>query len=142
MHGLGHPLYIWKTKGILYCIVLILVIHKDYIFRNNMILPHHKTLMFHTQLSHGMNCKGLIEASIVETWVYYVLNYKGHYNWLKVQLSRCVSQPTSIKSIDSVLGLHSSLGYLLKSNMHGAQLNVDCEKIHIRYHIHESPYCN
>ena len=89
-----------------------------------------------------MNCEGLIEASIVGTWVDYVLTSKGHYNWLKVQLSRCVSQPSSIKSIDSVLGLHSSLGYLSKTNMHGAQLNVDCENIHIGYHIQESSYCN
>ena len=26
--------------------------------------------------------------------------------------------------------------------MHGAQPNVDCEKIHIVYHIQESPYYN
>ena len=101
-----------------------------------------KHSMFHMQLIHWMRCKGLIKASTVETCVDYVLTSKGHYNWLKVQLYRCVYQPTSIKIIDSVLVLHSSLGYLSKTNMHGAQPNVDCEKIHIGYHIQESPYCN
>ena len=89
-----------------------------------------------------MNFKGLIEASVVTTWVDCVLNSKGHHNWLTVQLSRCVSQPSSIKSIDSVLLLHSSLGYLSKTNMHGAKPNVDSENIHTGYHIQESPYCN